>query len=111
MPATAKIFSAGISQAVRLPTAFRVNVSELRIAKNEVTGEITLKPKDEDGRKSRLELHFKLIRENPLPDDFLSEATRCNNPHRHPYADWADDTHTPTSAKSTKSTKAPKAEK
>ncbi|MBC7718556.1 MAG: AbrB family transcriptional regulator [Chitinophagaceae bacterium] len=108
MSATAKIFSAGNSQAVRLPKAFRVSVSEMWIAKNEVTGEITLKPKDEDGRKSRLELLFKLIRENPLPDDFLSDATRRNDPPRHPFADWADDIHTPTSAKSTKAPKAKK---
>ena len=85
MLATAKIFSTGNSQAVRLPKAFRVDVSEMWIAKNEVTGEITLKPKDENGRKARLELMFKLIRENPLPDDFLSDATRRNEPPRDPF--------------------------
>lgn len=90
MPATAKVFSTGNSQAVRLPKAFRVNVSEMWIAQNEVTGEITLKPKDEDGRKARLELLFKLIRENPLPDDFLSDETRRNDPPRNPFADWAE---------------------
>lgn len=92
MPATAKVFSTGNSQAVRLPKAFRVNVSEMWIAQNEVTGEITLKPKDEVGRKARLELLFKLIRENPLPDDFLSDATRRNELPRDPFADWAEDT-------------------
>ena len=91
MLATAKIFSTGNSQAVRLPKAFRVNVSEMWIAKNELTGEITLKPKDEDGRKARLALLFKLIRENPLPDDFLSDTTRRNEPPRDPFADWAND--------------------
>lgn len=91
MQATAKVFSTGNSQAVRLPKAFRVDVSEMWIAKNEVTGEITLKPKDEDGRKARLELLFKLIRENPLPDDFLAEETRRNDPPRNPFADWAVD--------------------
>ena len=45
MLATAKIFSTGNSQAVRLPEAFRVDVKEMWIAKNEVTGEIALKPK------------------------------------------------------------------
>lgn len=90
MLATAKVFSTGNSQAVRLPKAFRVNVSEMWIARNEVTGEITLKPKDDDGRKARLALLFKLIRENPLPDDFLSDATRRNDPPRNPFADWED---------------------
>ena len=87
MLVTAKIFSTGNSQAVRLPKAFRVDASEMWISKNELTGEITLKPKDEDGRKARLALLFKLIRENPLPDDFLSDATRINQPPRNPFAE------------------------
>jgi antitoxin VapB len=92
MPATAKVFSTGNSQAVRLPKAFRVDVREMWIAKNEVTGEITLKPKaNEDQRKRNLEKLFQLIAENPLPDDFLSEATRRNEPSRNPFADWAED--------------------
>jgi antitoxin VapB len=108
MLATAKIFSTGNSQAVRLPKAFRVNVSEMWIAKNEVTGEITLKPKDEDGRKARLELLFKLIRENPLPDDFLSETTRRNEPPRDPFADWTGDVQASTTASTDKISKAKK---
>ncbi|MFN5810713.1 MAG: antitoxin, partial [Burkholderiales bacterium] len=46
MLATAKVFTNGNSQAIRLPKAFRVDVDEMWIARNEVTGEITLKPKD-----------------------------------------------------------------
>ena len=88
MLATAKIFSTGNSQAVRLPKAFRVDVSEMWIAKNEVTGEITLKPKDEDGRKARLALLFKLIRDNPFTEDFIPE--RRNDPPRNPFEDWAE---------------------
>ncbi len=92
MLATAKVFSTGNSQAVRLPKAFRVDVREMWIAKNEVTGEITLKPKaSEDHRKRNLEELFRLIAQNPLPDDFLSEATRRNEPSRDPFADWPDD--------------------
>lgn len=92
MLATAKVFSTGNSQAVRLPKAFRVDVREMWIAKNEVTGEITLKPKpSEDQRKRNLAELFRLIAENPLPDDFLSEATRRNEPSRDPFADWVDD--------------------
>ena len=90
MLSTAKIFSIGNSQAALLPSAFRVDVSEMRIAKNEVTKEITLKPKDEDAGKARLELLCKVIRENPLPEDFLPEATHRNNPPCSPFADWAD---------------------
>jgi antitoxin VapB len=52
MLATAKVFTNGNSQAIRLPKAFRVDVDEMWIARNEVTGEITLKPKPKTkGRK------------------------------------------------------------
>ena len=39
MLATAKVFTNGHSQAIRLPKAFRVDVDEMWIARNEVTGE------------------------------------------------------------------------
>jgi antitoxin VapB len=91
MLATAKVFTTGNSQAIRLPKAFRVNAREVWISKNEVTGEITLKPKDDDQRKRNLALLFKMIEEHPLPDDFLSEGTRRNDPPRNPFEDWAED--------------------
>jgi len=28
------------------------------------------------------------IAENPLPDDFLSDASRYNKPPKNPFADW-----------------------
>ena len=91
MIATAKVFSTGNSQAVRLPKAFRVNVEEMWIARNEVTGEITLKPKDtEKLRRQRLDALMAAIAENPLPDSFLSDASRQNDPPRNPFKDWAD---------------------
>ena len=91
MLATAKVFTTGNSQAIRLPKAFRVDVREMWIAKNEVTGEITLKPKDDDQRKRNLEKLFKMIADDPLPDDFLSEIARRNEPSRNPLEEWAED--------------------
>jgi len=91
MLATAKVFATGNSQAIRLPKAFRVDVREMWIAKNEVTGEITLKPKDDDQRKRNLEKLFRMIADDPLPDDFLSEIKRRNEPSRNPLEEWAED--------------------
>lgn len=92
MLATAKVFTNGHSQAIRLPKAFRVNAQEMWITKNEVTGEITLKPKEnEEQRRRNLEKLFKMIADDPLPEDFLSEATRRNEPARNLFADWAED--------------------
>ena len=91
MLATAKVFSNGNSQAIRLPKAFRVDVDEMWIARNEVTGEITLKPKDTEAlRKRRLDALMAAIAENPLPDNFLSDASRQNNPPKNPFAEWED---------------------
>ena len=97
---TAKVFTNGNSQAIRLPKAFRVNVDEMWIARNEVTGEITLKPKDtETLRQRRLDALMAAIAANPLPDDFLSDASRQNNLPNNPFADWDAPTVTKARAK------------
>ena len=95
MLTTAKVFTNGHSQAIRLPKAFRVDVQEMWIAKNEVTGEITLTPKeDEDQRKRNLEKLFQMIADDPLSGDFLSDSTRRNGPLHNPFAEWTKQTTT-----------------
>lgn len=108
MLATAKVFTNGHSQAIRLPKAFRVDVDEMWIARNEVTGEITLKPKDtETLRQRRLDALMAAIADNPLPDDFLSDASRQNKPPKNPFADWD----TPTAPKASEKASAKHAAK
>jgi antitoxin VapB len=117
MLATAKVFTNGHSQAIRLPKAFRVDVDEMWIARNEVTGEITLKPKDtETLRQRRLDALMAAIANNPLPGNFLSDASRLNDPPQNPFADWEKSSapkasakaKTKAAAKSTTQTKARK---
>jgi antitoxin VapB len=100
MQATAKIFTTGASQAVRLPKAFRVNVAEVWISKNEVTGEITLKPKDEDQRQRNLTELFRLIKENPGTDEFVPE--RLRGEVRNPFAETTKVAEGPAKARATK---------
>ena len=88
MLATAKVFSTGNSQAVRLPKAFRVDVAEMWISKNEVTGEITLRPKNDDARKDRLRELYRMIREDPFTEDFIPERSDESSPN--PFAEWAE---------------------
>lgn len=89
MLASAKVFTNGNSQAIRLPKAFRVDVDEMWISRNEVTGEITLTPKDtETVRQRRLDALLAAIAENPLPDNFLSDTSRQNKPPKNPFSDW-----------------------
>ena len=85
MQATAKIFSTGHSQAVRLPKAFRVDAKEMWISKNEVTGEITLKPKPSP---DSLEAFFALLKSQPPSAEFLQP--RNDVPSRSPFEDWAE---------------------
>ena len=82
MKATAKVFSAGNSQAVRLPKAFRVNAKAMWITKNEVTSEITLKPVSGESSLDRV---FRLIEQAPLSAEFLSAKFRLNDPPRNPF--------------------------
>jgi antitoxin VapB len=85
---TAKVFTNGNSQAIRLPKAFRVDVEEMWISKNEVTGEITLKPKDDDQRLRKLNLLFKMIEENPITEEFLPPRENAWAPD--PFAEGND---------------------
>lgn len=71
MEVIAKVFNTGNSQAVRLPKAFRLGVPEVWLSKDEVTGVMTLRPKNDDQRKKNLEELFKLIREQPFSEDFI----------------------------------------
>ena len=113
MLTTAKVFTNGNSQAIRLPKAFRVDVDEMWIARNELTGEITLKPKDSANlRQRRMDVLMAAITDKPLPDDFLSDASRQNDPPKNPFADWEAASAAKTSAKVTaKRTAKPKARK
>lgn len=86
MIATAKIFTTGNSQAVRLPKAFRVQASEVWISKDDISGVITLRPKDEDQRQKNLDELFRLIREQPFTEDFI--PPRDDEIRPNPFADW-----------------------
>ena len=86
MSATAKLFNSGNSQAVRLPKAFRMPGQVVWISRNEATGEIILKPKDDDKRKRDLEELFRLVRENAMTEDFI--PPRDDAPRPSPFEDW-----------------------
>ncbi len=85
MLATAKVFSTGNSQAVRLPKAFRVNVAEMWISKNEVSGEITLKPK---AAPDALDAFLADLRAMPITEEFLQP--RNDAPRPSPFEDWVE---------------------
>lgn len=86
MEVVAKVFSAGNSQAVRLPKAFRLDVPEVWISKDEVSGVITLRPKDDERRKKNLAELFRLIREEPFTENFI--PPRSDEVRPNPLEEW-----------------------
>ena len=83
MLATAKVFTTGNSQAIRLPKAFRVDAREVWITKDESTGEITLKPKP---APDALEAFFAELKALPTTDEFM--PPRDDAPRPSPFEDW-----------------------
>jgi antitoxin VapB len=83
---TAKIFTNGRSQAVRLPAAYRFEETEVFIRRDPISGDVILsrKPASWDGFFEALQ------RAEPVPD-FLDEADRNRGTHdRDPFADWSE---------------------
>jgi antitoxin VapB len=83
MSATAKVFSTGNSQAVRLPKAFRVEAREMWITRNEHTGEITLKPKPD---ADALQAFLTELQSLPPSDEFV--PPRDDTTRADPLAGW-----------------------
>lgn len=75
MTDTAKLFTTGRSQAVRLPKAFRFEGREVFIRRDPQTGDVILsrRPSDWSGL-------FALDATTQVPDDFLSDAERAQGP-------------------------------
>jgi antitoxin VapB len=83
MSQTAKIFTTGRSQAVRLPKEFRYEGREVYIRRDPRTGDVVLsrRPPDWSGL-------FELDATTEVPDHFLSPAERAQGMHdRDPFGD------------------------
>jgi len=85
MEATAKVFTNGNSQAVRLPKLFRLDASEVWISRDESTGDIILRPKPSDAqRQAQLHELLALVDSNTDRSDFL--PPRSPDAARNPLA-------------------------
>lgn len=80
---TAKIFTTGRSQAVRLPLEYRFNEKEVYIRRDPVTGDVIL-----SRRPDSWEGFFALDATTDVPTDFMSETDRNQGEHaRDPFGD------------------------
>jgi len=68
MPTTAKLFTTGRSQAVRLPMEFRFQGTEVFIRRDPLTGEVVLSPKPTSWQE-----FFELADKTEIPSDFMAD--------------------------------------
>ena len=86
MTQTAKLFTNGRSQAVRLPAAFRFDTKEVFIRQDPKTGDVILsrKPTTWDG-------FFTALKAAEIPQNFLNDAERAQaGQDRDPLAGWRE---------------------
>lgn len=86
MSQTAKLFTNGRSQAVRLPAAFRFDAKEVFIRQDPLTGDVILsrKPANWDD-------FFALLATSTAPEDFLSPQERAQlEKQADPFANWQE---------------------
>jgi antitoxin VapB len=85
-PKTAKLFTTGRSQAVRLPMEFRFDGREVYIRRDPKSGDVILsrKPASWDGL-------FELYDKSEAPSDFMSSDDRDQGvQHRDPFDGWTE---------------------
>jgi antitoxin VapB len=83
MIATAKVFTTGNSQAIRLPKAFRVTTQEVWITKSGNSGGMNIQPKP---NADDLESFFEELRTMPTTDEFIPPRDDASAPD--PFEDW-----------------------
>jgi len=86
MSQTAKLFTNGRSQAVRLPVAYRFDAKEVYIRQDVETGDVILsrKPADWDG-------FFAVLKGADIPADFLDKKERNQSTQdRDPFEGWSE---------------------
>lgn len=68
MPQTAKLFRNGRSQAVRLPSEYRFQGSEVYVRRDPATGDVILSRRPESWQD-----FFELMKTIDVPEDFLAD--------------------------------------
>lgn len=83
---TAKLFTTGRSQAVRLPAEFRFEGSEVFVRRDPKTGDVILSRKPDSWEDL-----FELYGKGDVPDDFLGPSDRNQSRQdRDPFECWKE---------------------
>ena len=81
MSNTAKLFTTGRSQAVRLPMKYRFEGAEVFIRRDPMTGDVILSPKPDSWQG-----FFDTIKNTTAPKDFMDDRKQSKTT-RDPFAD------------------------
>jgi len=84
IPKTAKLFTTGGSQAVRLPAEFRFAADHVYVRRDERTGDVILSTEPRASWAEFMTLRDEL---GPLPADFLADRQQSTE-SRDPLAGW-----------------------
>jgi antitoxin VapB len=85
-PKTAKLFTNGGSQAVRLPAEFRFDTDEVYVRRDERTGDVILSAQPRSSWAEFMALRAQL---GPIPEDFLADRQQGFET-RDPLAGWQE---------------------
>lgn len=86
MMQTAKLFTNGRSQAVRLPAAYRFEGTEVFITQDQETGDVILSRRPPDWKD-----FFAALKGTKVPADFLDEKDRDQGVQdRDPFEGWRE---------------------
>ena len=83
---TARLFTNGGSQAVRLPAEFRFEGEEVYVRRDSRTGDVILSLRPRMRWADIVALRQTL---GPVPDDFLASREQSVQ-NRDPFADWSE---------------------
>ena len=86
MPKTAKIFSNGGSQAVRLPAEFRFDADYVYVRRDERSGDVILSTRPRTSWAGFMALRAEL---GPVPDDFMTDRQQGRE-DRDPMEKWRE---------------------
>lgn len=85
-PKTAKLFTTGGSQAVRLPAEFRFDTDQVYVRRDERTGDVILSAQPRSSWAEFMALRAQL---GPVPEDFLADRQQGSET-RDPLAGWQE---------------------
>jgi antitoxin VapB len=91
MPQTAKLFTNGGSQAVRLPAEFRFEGTEVEIRRDPDTGNVILSSRA--SKRAAWEEFMKArdqVKPEDVPEGFPWRDTRMDDDRPDPFADWEE---------------------